>query len=151
MRSNPTRKFIRHTVDVPIEVRAVDGDDTQQERSVNLGFGGLAFVSENCPAQGDVIELRIPSVDPPFSARGRVAWCQREGEGFLVGVAFLDSGDAFRARMVQQVCSIENYRREVEEREGRSLSTPEAAAEWISRFADRFPDAAPARDGAPST
>jgi hypothetical protein len=42
--------------------------------------------------------------------------------------------------MVQQVCSIENYRKEVETREGRTLTNQEAAAEWIKKHAGNFPD-----------
>jgi hypothetical protein len=143
MRSNPKREFIRHTVHVPIEVRAVEGEAVREEQSVNVSYGGLAFNTTTCPPDGEVIEIRIPTVDPPFEARGQVAWCRPEGEGFLVGVAFLDASDAFRARMVQQVCTIENYRQEVEAQEGRTLTTAEAAAEWIKRFAGRFPDATP--------
>jgi hypothetical protein len=150
MRSNPKREFIRHTVDVPLEISEVDGGGSHMEKSVNLGFGGLAFHSDSCPSVGDLLELRIPTVEPPFEARGRVAWCRSEGDGYLVGVAFMDASDAFRARMVQQVCSIENYRQEVELLEGRSLSTPEAAAEWISRFAGRFPDSSPIGPQSPS-
>jgi hypothetical protein len=45
--------------------------------------------------------------------------------------------------MVEQVCSIERYRREVEAGEGRVLTAPEAAAEWIARYAGRFPEARP--------
>jgi hypothetical protein len=55
-------------------------------------------------------------------------------------VQFLDAADAFRARMVEQVCSIERYRREVRRREGRVLSGQEAAEEWIREHAARFPD-----------
>jgi hypothetical protein len=78
-------------------------------------------------------------VDPPFEAMARVAWCRPDGDAFLVGVEFLDSDDAFQSRMVQQVCSIENYKQDVAAKEGRVLSSQEAAAEWISKFAGRFP------------
>ncbi|CAN5810843.1 hypothetical protein BH23GEM6_BH23GEM6_17520 [soil metagenome] len=150
MAGNPKREFIRHTVDVPLEVRAVNGE-TARQQGVNVSHGGLAFVSETCPSVGDLIDLRITTVDPPFSARGRVAWCRSEDDRYLVGVAFLDAADAFRARMVQQVCSIQRYRQEVEAVEGRSLSTPEAATEWINRYADRFPGFSPSgRDSAPT-
>jgi hypothetical protein len=143
------REFIRHTVDVPLEIRAVNGN-TARQRGVNVSYGGLAFLSDTCPSVGDLIDLRIPTVNPPFQAQGRVAWCRSEGDQYLIGVAFLDAADAFRARMVQQVCSIERYRQEVQEREGRALSTPEAAAEWIGRYADRFPGSEPSsRDPAP--
>lgn len=140
MRSNPQREFIRHTVDVPLEVARVTDGATIVEQGVNVSFGGLAFLSDVCPAIGEILQLRIPSLEPVFDARARVAWCRPEGRKYLVGVAFLDAAAAFQSRMVQQVCSIENYRREVQQHEGRSLTTQEAAAEWIARFAGRFPD-----------
>lgn len=111
-----------------------------QEQSVNVSYGGLAFTSDVRREVGEIVELRIPTVQPPFEARARIAWCRPEGDHFLVGAEFLDANDAFRSRMVQQVCAIENYRREVQQREGRVLTSREAAAEWIARYADRFPD-----------
>lgn len=135
---NP-RKFIRHTADVPIEVRTVEGGAAMAQ-GLNVSHGGLAFVSELCPDPEATIEITIPDVDPPFQAHARVAWCRPEADGFLVGVQFLDATDAFRARMVEQVCTIERYREEVREQEGRELSTQEAAAEWIGKFAGRFPE-----------
>ncbi|HEX6307766.1 MAG TPA: PilZ domain-containing protein, partial [Longimicrobiales bacterium] len=103
-----------------------------------------------CPAIGEVLRLRIPIVEPTFEAEARVAWCMPEAEKYLVGVEFLDSRAAFQSRMVQQVCSIENYRQEVQEREGRTLTTQEAASEWITKYAGRFPDSgvAPPDDNA---
>ncbi|MCZ7563309.1 MAG: hypothetical protein M5U08_05410 [Burkholderiales bacterium] len=47
--------------------------------------------------------------------------------------------------MVEQVCHIEEYRRAVARDEGRTLSTEEAAAEWIAEYAARFPDPGPGR------
>lgn len=139
--SNPRREFIRHTADVPIEVRAVEDGARAHRRGVNVSVGGLAFESDEYVAPGSTIEIRIPEVDPPFEASARVVYCQPCPDHFSVGAQFLDAGDAFRARMVEQVCSIERYRREVREREGRSLSPEEAAAEWIGKYAGRFPDA----------
>ena len=144
-RSNPRREFIRHTVGVPLEIRPLQGAELRGETS-NVSFGGLAFTAEQCPDTGEIVELRIPTVDPPFEARARVAWCRCEEGRYLVGVEFLDSGDAFQARMVQQVCSIERYRQEIEEAEGRALTPQEAAGEWIQRYAGRFPDAETVRD-----
>ena len=160
------REFIRHTVDVPIEYSPVDPEEVDdlgdllgnggtgpardaraprhaahEAQSVNVGFGGLAFTTDECPNAGDLIELRIPTVEPPFVARARVAWCRPEEGQWLVGASFLDASDAFRSRMVQQVCSIENYRKDVLAREGRELTTQEASAEWIAKFANRFPTA----------
>lgn len=138
MRTNPRRQFLRHTIHVPLVIEAVASTPVT-EKGVNVSFGGLAFESAACREIGDTLRLRIPTVQPPFEAAARVAWCRPEGSAFLIGVEFLDSTAAFQSRMVQQVCSIENYRREVEA-EGRKLSTDEAATEWIARYAGRFPD-----------
>lgn len=139
---NPRREYIRHTADVPIQVRTVDGAQASAT-GLNVSHGGLAFVSELCPAEGATIEIAIPDVDPPFQAHARVAWCRPEENAFLVGVQFLDATDAFRSRMVEQVCTIERYREQVLEQEGRELSTHDAAAEWITKYAGRFPVASP--------
>ena len=136
---NPRRRFIRHTAGVPIEVRAVSGAALRKLESVNVSEGGISFVSDVDYPLGMVLEVRIPEVDPPFEAAARVVWTSPEGTRFCIGVAFLDANDAFRARMVEQVCAIERYRREVEEREGRALTPADAAAEWIARYAGRFP------------
>ena len=141
MATESTREYLRHTIHVPLEVEQVSGALPEQQSAVNVSHGGLAFVSRACPAVGDIVSLRIAVVTPPFEAQARVVWCRPEGGNHLVGVEFLDAGAAFRSRMVQQVCSIENYRREVQAQEGRVLSTQEAAAEWIARYAGRFPDA----------
>jgi hypothetical protein len=145
-RSNPQREFLRHTVHVPLVVERVAGSASHTELGVNVSFGGLAFQSSICPEIGQVLRLRIPTVEPPFEADARVVWCRPEAGKYLVGVTFLDSTAAFQSRMVQQVCSIENYRQEVQQHEGRTLSTQEAAAEWIARYAGRFPDSEAAPD-----
>ena len=134
------RRFIRHTADVPIEVRSVPGSAPVVQRGLNVSEGGLAFLSDTCPSVEDTLEVRIPGVDPPFEAHARVAWCRTQADGrYLVGVQFLDAADTFRARMVEQVCTIEKYRSDVSEQEGRELTSHEAAAEWIEKYAGRFP------------
>ena len=84
--------------------------------------------------------MRIAYVEPAFEARARVAWCRprRDGGGYEVGVSFLDAEDVFRARMVAQVCYIEDYRRSIARAEGRELSSEEAAGEWIAKYAHNF-------------
>ena len=80
----------------------------------------------------------------PFSrfvveAQARVAWCKDRRGYYEVGVEFLAEDDMFRARMVEQVCHIEHYRKAVKAKEGRRLSREEAALEWIAKHAADFP------------
>jgi hypothetical protein len=135
------RQFMRHASNVPVEIRRV-GDAAEISGSgKNVGFGGLAFLTETAFPPDTTVALRIPCVRPVFEvAAARVAWCKREGGQYAVGVQFPDSDVAFRVRMVEQICHIENYRRDVEIQEGRKLTTEEAAKEWIRRYGSSFPN-----------
>ena len=134
------REFIRHPSDVLIEVSAAPGAPSMRRHSHDLSFGGLAFVSDVPLEASDAVAIRIPEVHPPFEAEARVVWCQQASDHYIIGVRFREEEDAFRVRMVEQVCSIESYRNEVREREGRVLTSGEAAQEWIRRYAADFPD-----------
>jgi hypothetical protein len=136
------RKFIRHPSDIPIEFSTTEGSPASQYgQAHDVSFGGLAFEADHCPAPGSIIDLRIPTVVPPFESRGVVVWCRCMAERYEVGVRFLESSAAFKARMVEQVCHIEQYKRDVLAREGRKLTGTAAAREWIAKFASKFPGA----------
>lgn len=132
------RQFIRHPSHVPIQVTNVP--PSGRPCISDVSHGGLSFVSTQPHERGAEIEIRIPAVDSHFRARARVAWCRSTAEGYRVGVRFLDPEDAFRSRMIEQLCAIESYRREVREREGRELTSEQAAHEWIEQRGHRFPN-----------
>ena len=135
------RQFIRHPSEVPLEVRCAPDSGYVRQCIRNVSFGGLAFGSDTAIEPETIIALRIPGLRPVFEVpAARVAWCQNEGGQYAVGVQFLDSEEAFRVRMVEQVCHIESYRRDIAEREGRQLTAEEAALEWIGRYASSFPN-----------
>ena len=135
------RQFIRHPVDVPVEIRAGASGTARAFHTHDISLGGLALQSSFAVDVGSIVDIRIGCVQPPFAAHARVAWCRtRDDEGFELGVTFLDAQDAFLARMVEQVCHIEEYRRSVQRTERRELSSEEAALEWIDKHAARFPD-----------
>ena len=135
------RQFIRHPSDVPIEIQSAPDAGYVRRSTKNVSFGGLAFSSDAALEPETIIALRIPYLRPAFEVTAaRVAWCQNEGDQYAVGVQFLDSEEAFRVRMVEQVCHIESYRKDVAQREGRQLTAEEAAIEWISRYASSFPN-----------
>lgn len=135
------RKYIRHPADIPIEVKVRGHMTHGVHNTVNLGIGGLAFRCDCEFAQGEVVEVRIPFIQPPFDVEARVAWCKPHNAGFELGVEFLNQDDAYMTRMVEQVCHIENYQKSVSRTEGRQLSAEEAAREWIAKFAAKFPGA----------
>ena len=139
----PERAYIRHPVDVPIELSpSSDIEETKRAAETatkNVSLGGLSVCSKKRLEAGSSVNVRIPLVSPPFQALARVVWCVEGREGYEAGVEFTSKEDAFAARMVEQICHIEHYRLWVEEVEDRSLSSEEAAVEWISKYAEDFP------------
>lgn len=134
------RRYIRHPSDIPIEFD-LKGSSTQQltDRMTNISLGGVAFHSPQSIELDSVLYIRFPVVAPEFKARCRVVWCTTLSDGYEIGVELLDKNEAFQARMIEQVCHIEHYKREIEENEGRQLTGKEAAQEWIGKYAADFP------------
>lgn len=140
------RQFIRHPADIPIEIQAAGG--RHQREMTDIGYGGLCFCSARDYPAGEIISIRITISQPALELSARVVWSRKRDTEFEIGVEFSGEQDAYRARMVEQICHIEHYRQEVAQAEGRTLSSREAALEWIARYAAAFPGLAepPDRD-----
>ena len=137
------RKFIRHPADVPIQVTldwAGDEDEDDADQTItNVSLGGLAFTSQQPLELLQRVRISIPVLDQDNFLVGNVVWCDKTDGAYEIGVEFEHSRDAFRLRMIEQICHIEHYRSEVARNEGRELSSQDAAREWIARFAGDFP------------
>lgn len=133
------RQFIRHPSDIPIALSFADRRALGTEHLKDIGEGGLCFRTHGQVESGRAVRVTISIRKPPFEADGVVVWCRRTNEHFDVGVSFENTSTDFAVRMVEQVCHVEHYKREVLHREGRRLSGDEAAAEWIAKFAGEFP------------
>ena len=129
---------------MPIQVSAgpaeAGEDDTDDPTITNIGLGGLAFVSSRPFEIMQRVTITIPVLDEDNRLTGNVVWCEKSGTGYEIGIEFEKSRDTYRMRMIEQICHIEHYRKEVERQEGRRLSSQDAADEWISRFAGDFPE-----------
>ncbi len=139
-KEHDNRKYLRHPTDIPVEI--TDGDvnpEKKRQQMEDVSIEGLSFACDRSLDVGGIIRFRIPVVDPVFEAEGRVAWCREGEDGFSVGVEFLGINDAFRGRMVEQICYIEHYRRELSRERGVEVSSDEAALEWIKKYASTFP------------
>lgn len=132
------RDYIRHPARMPIEVKCSSSLAQLNLQLNNVSEGGLSFVSPNAFHRGSVVDIKIP-VRPVFRVHGVVQWCRALTEGFELGVEFLDRDDAYRVRMVQQVCRIEMYRQELQLRSGKRVSKERASKEWIEKYAESFP------------
>jgi hypothetical protein len=131
------RVYVRHPSEFPVELRR-EGEDAARERLRDVSTGGLCCRSSSELQPGERVRIHIPVGMPGLELEGRVAWCRSDGQGYLVGIAFTSEVEAFRARMVEQVCHIERYHRQLLA-EGRQATEEEAGAEWIAKFAQHFP------------
>lgn len=134
------REYIRHPSDIPIKYH-VQGtaEATHIDTLKNISTGGLSFRSTIEIKVNTPIIINIPVIKPGFRVRGIVVWCHLIDGAYDIGVRFLDKESEFRVRMIEQICYIEHYRREVLLSEGRRISSEQAAHEWIERFAQDFP------------
>ena len=135
------RKFIRHPSDVPIQVilDRVEDDTVDDTTLTNVSLGGLSFISSRKLDIFDRVRVCIPILERDNFLTGLVVWCEKTDSGYEVGLEFESSQEIYRLRMIEQICHIEHYRREVESVQGRKLTTEEAAIEWISKYASDFP------------
>lgn len=134
------RKYIRHRANLPIEIKLSELVPHKKEFLTNISFGGLSFKSSVPIEKHTVINIKIPLSRPVFSAKGKVVWCKTNPDStYDIGVQFIGAKDHFKIRMVEQICHIEEYKKEIFEKEGRKLTSVEAALEWIHKYADKFP------------
>lgn len=137
------REFIRHPSDIPIEYCYSDRPLCVSDTIHDVSQGGLSFHSDSYIEPMQWLRLHIPICEEHFELDAQVRWCHPTGDGstFNIGVLFATAANAYSARMVEQVCHIEHYKKQILLEEGRALSGDEAAAEWIEKYATSFPKA----------
>ncbi len=135
------RRYVRHPASIPIDIRvlSVVSQDRELSCMTTVSQGGMSCELDFSVTVGSKININIASVSPPYEGVGEVVWCHERNKHFVLGVQFSDEKEAFKSRMVQQVCQIEEYKNNVLTREGRLLDTNQAAAEWIAKNASSFP------------
>lgn len=131
------RTYIRHPTTIPFQL-SPSAHDVAQVSARNLSAGGLSFITDENVKVGTKVEFWIPLVQPEYQGTGVVVWShEHRPRGFEVGVRFTSDDEFFRARMVEQVCCIEDYRQRIALK-GRHLNTEDAALEWIVKYAADF-------------
>ena len=135
-----TQGYIYHPSDIPTKISLCTKRNLSHNTASDSGNIGISVRTPHFYAMGTPLEIEIAIQDPAFKASGKVSWCIPEKDGmFRTGIVFDDTDTAYSVRMIEQICHIEHYRKEVEQREGRRLSQEAAAIEWIKKFAHDFP------------
>jgi len=133
------RKYLRHPVGIPIEFSISDRSIKKSTTTDNISICGLCFISKDSIEKDKIIIIKIPLIRPNFELQGRVVRCKRKNGHVEIGVEFIDQSDIYHTRMIEQVCHIKQYQKDVAEKEGRNLTDGQAAREWISNHAAQFP------------
>lgn len=97
----------------------------------------LTYHCKQSFVEGQILRLSIPTITGDTSADSQVVSCCDNNSGYQLMLAFTDEEQAFRFRMVEQLCHIHQYQRQLQH-QGRRLSINEAAHEWINQFAEQF-------------
>ena len=84
------------------------------------------------------ININIPNLEHPFVENCTVSWCNKADDHYEVGVFFDSFQTVFRMRMIEQLCYIEDYRKQILNNEERQITPEEASQEWIEKVADRI-------------
>ncbi|WP_137885553.1 PilZ domain-containing protein [Pseudomonas sp. 2FE] len=137
------RQFLRHPSDMPVELVLRKHAFLPRQRLHNISLGGVACNSSRGFRRGTAVELRIPLLGEQAHYPGVVAWCRKQADDYLVGIAFIDEDTVFRARMIEQVCQIEHYRHQREQELGEQLPLEAFAREWIAQHAAAFSSVSP--------
>ena len=134
------RQYIRHPFEIPIKYKTDELGMIHRDDMRNISEGGLCFHSDIPIDQGSIITIIIDVQEPGFEAQGVVMWCKEDLDHWEIGVQFDNTTTEFSMRMVEQICYIEQYRKDIARFESRDLSSEEAAIEWIDKFAKNFPN-----------
>lgn len=138
------RHFIRHPMCFPLTYRIIknsrDNSVETRSRSVNISAAGLLFSAKQPVHENSQVFLKIPFQDRTFSMKARVVRCEKDLQTrlFNIGVCFFRASDAFKAKLIEQLYLISEFRDLRTMQLGREVSLEEASQEWIKRYSKQF-------------
>ena len=101
------RQFLRYPIETPLQIKGLANSAKlalEVVQATNVGYGGLAFMSEHAWQTGEVIQISI-LIDPPFEFIGKVVWCHKNPVDYEVGVEFM----AKKANIFEELLRIEQF------------------------------------------
>ena len=137
------RRFLRHLLVYPLRFQVTEEKEEislEKTETVDVGEGGLMFMSKKKVASGTMIRLHMPLYDKVFKIKAKVVHAEKDKATGLykIGVAFVTYSDAFKIKLIEQIYLIEEYRDLRSLQLGRELTIQEASREWIKRYSERF-------------
>lgn len=132
--------FIHHPRGYPLEIKRLWFQRPKPfaaEESSNIG---VIFESDKYIKPGTSLEITVPLRNETEKFRGQVVLVCEDEDKYEIGLWLSHRADASRARIVEQVCHIENYLKEKKYRDGPySINRDKIAEEWIINNASNVP------------
>jgi hypothetical protein len=136
------RRFIRHPLQYPLKTKIVhpEGHHTiVHSSSDNIGAGGLVFKSSSEIPVDSEVEMAITVEGRKFLLDGTVIRCESSDDGaYNVAVSFNKPDEALKARMMEQVVRIEEFKDRLEKRYNMKCDFSWVADKWIKRYSGYF-------------
>ncbi|MFK8330782.1 PilZ domain-containing protein [Pseudomonas sp. BJa5] len=135
------RGFLPHPDDVPVELALRPSPSLFRQRLHTISLGGIACNHPRAYRRGMAVEMIIPSLGDSARYPGYVAWCQKQQDGYRVGIAFIDEQALFGARMSEQVCQIQHLYQQQALGDSTPTDLEALAQQWVSLHAGEFSEA----------
>jgi len=139
------RHFIRHPLALPLTYRVIkpgldrSREDMQSETS-DVSMGGLLFPAKHSVEPNSMIAIKMPFEDKMFNIKAKVIRCVNNPNTkfYDIAVSFFRIHEAFKAKMIEQIYLISEYRDLLSLQLGKEVSLDEASRKWIKRYSERF-------------
>jgi len=139
------RHFIRHPLSLPLVYKVINPglgqsrEDLRAQTS-NVSVGGLLFPGKHSVQPNSMIAIKMPFEDKVFNIKAKVIRCINNPETKLydIAVSFFRFHEAFKAKMIEQIYLISEYRDLLILQSGKEVSLAEASRKWVKRYSERF-------------
>lgn len=136
------RHFIRHPLSLPLAYKVIKpgGREDIRSETVNVSVGGLLFPAKHPVELNSMIAIKMPFEDKMFNVKAKVVRCVNNSETkfYDIAVSFFRFNEAFKAKMIEQIYLIAEYRDLLTLQSGKEVSLEEASRKWIKRYSERF-------------
>jgi len=132
------KRTIIHPPVIPLAITKCDEADLTKKNLRKKDRIRLAIQTDVLIEPKSEVQINYPVTDKDYIVAGTVIKCEEDNGQYNIVVEFSDPNNVTRVRMVEQICRIELYKREVLQNESRSITKTQAALEWIDKYAKDF-------------
>jgi hypothetical protein len=132
------KRTIIHPPVIPLAIEKHTNPDQAGKKIRKIDRIRLLIQYDNFIEPKTEVIIKYPVTDENYSVTGTVVNCDKDRNGYNLVVEFSDKNNVSRVRMVEQICRIELYKRQVLKNESRSITKTQAALEWINKYAKDF-------------